>query len=94
MTPPKSPKQGANRGNAGRGRPKGSRNKTTASVKEALTRAFDEMGGWEELQRWGKNNQAAFYGLWAKMLPTEVSGPDGGPIDVRAVVILPPLLPE
>src|SRR5262245_32946685 len=54
------------------GRKKGTPNKATASVKAALVEAFDELGGVPALVRFGKKNPAAFYALWAKMLPTEV----------------------
>jgi hypothetical protein len=35
------PKQGPNKGNAGKGRPKGSRNKTTTALKEAILLAAE-----------------------------------------------------
>lgn len=69
--------------NAGKGRPKGSVNKTTASVKAALTAAFDAIGGDEALATWAQANPTEFYKLWAKMLPTELSGPNGGPIPLQ-----------
>lgn len=65
---------------AGIGRKKGVLNKSTAAVKEALRLAFQGIGGVPELQAWAKDNQTEFYKLWAKMLPLEISGPDGGPI--------------
>jgi hypothetical protein len=67
--------------NAGKGRPKGSVNKTTASVKAALTEAFDQNGGVPSLLAWAKDQPTEFYKLWARMLPTEVSGPDGAPLE-------------
>ena len=69
--------------NAGKGRAKGTPNKTTASVKAALVEAFDKMGGVPSLVRWAKQNETEFYKLWTKMLPTEVSGPNGGPIQME-----------
>ena len=54
------------------GRQKGTPNKTTKAVKEALSECFDEMGGVQSLVEWGKANQTEFYKLWCKMLPTEV----------------------
>lgn len=65
---------------AGPGRPKGSPNKTTASVKEALKAVYAEHGGDKALLAWAKDNETEFYKLWGRMLPQEVSGPDGGPI--------------
>lgn len=60
----------------GPGRPKGSINKTTASVKQALTEAFDGMGGTPALVVWGKANPQLFYPIWSKMLPTEMQVTD------------------
>ena len=57
---------------AASGRKKGSINKTTASVKEALREAFDLLGGVESLIKWGKQNQTEFYKLWGRMLPQEI----------------------
>ncbi len=59
--------------NAGKGRKKGSLNKVTASVKEALTQAFDGVGGVDSLIAWGREDPAAFYALWSRMLPHEVN---------------------
>lgn len=69
---------------AGMGRKKGSVNKTTASVKQALTDAFVKMGGVPSLVTWGKENPTEFYKLYVKLLPTDVqlSGPEGGPLQV------------
>lgn len=56
----------------GPGRPKGSVNKSTASVKAALQEAFEGMGGVEALKTWGKDNPQLFYPIWSKLLPTEM----------------------
>lgn len=83
-----SPKVGTSRqGNAGKGRKKGTPNKTTASVKAALTEAFDRLGGVPSLVAFGQEQPAEFYKLWAKILPKEleVSGKDGAPIGVSVV---------
>ena len=68
-----APKVGSNRGNAGKGRPKGSQNKTTAAVKEALALAFDGIGGVKRLTTWAQQNETEFYKLWVKMLPQDVN---------------------
>lgn len=65
-------KLGGNRGNAGKGRPKGSQNKTTAAVKEGLLFAYEGMGGAEALLTWGRENQTEFFKLLAKLLPQEI----------------------
>jgi len=67
------------------GRKKGSVNKSTASTKAALMAAFDQRGGVPALLRWAKDNETEFYKLWGRMVPTEISGPDGGPVEVAQV---------
>lgn len=69
--------------NAGKGRPKGALNKSTKAVKDALVQAFDELGGVDALKLWASENKTAFYQLWGKMLPLQVTGEDGGPIVTR-----------
>lgn len=78
-------KQTGNNGRRpGPGRPKGSPNKITASIKQALTDAFDNLGGVPSLVKWGKENQTEFYKLWSKLVPqdVQVGGEGGGPLQV------------
>jgi hypothetical protein len=72
------------------GRRKGTPNKATATVKEALTLAFDGIGGVPELIKWAKNqkHRAVFYNLWGKLLPTQITGEDGAAIRVKFVEAL------
>jgi hypothetical protein len=72
---------------AGMGRVKGVPNKTTRAVKEALAEAFERNGGVESLTTWAQANPTEFYKLWAKLLPTEISGPGGAPIPIAAIAI-------
>lgn len=75
--------------NAGKGRPKGSVNKTTASVKQALTDAFEQKGGIPSLVTWAQTNETEFYKLWGRLVPHEVTGKDGAPLEgERYYVIL------
>lgn len=66
------------------GRAPGTPNKATASVKEALSLAFDGVGGVPALKAWAMDHPGDFYKLWAKMLPTDVtlSDPNGAPLKV------------
>lgn len=68
------PKQGVNRGNAGKGRPKGSRNKMTTAIKEMVVLALDKAGGVEYLLEQSKSNPTAFLTLVGKVLPLQVEG--------------------
>lgn len=69
-------------GNSNSGRIKGKSNKQTASVKQCIINAFEEMGGVKNLTKWGMENQTEFYKLWGRMIPHEVTGEDGGDIQV------------
>ncbi len=71
---------------AGKGRPKGAKNKSTASIKGALVAAFDKLGGVKSLVSWGKENPGDFYKIWAKLVPQEHSGPDGGAIPLSVII--------
>lgn len=73
-------------GNRGKGRPKGAKNKTTALVKEALSAVYKDRGGNKALLAWADENPTEFYKLWGRMLPQEVSGPEGGPIEFDGIV--------
>lgn len=59
------------------GRKKGSVNKTTASVKAALTQAFDKRGGVPALLKWANEEPTEFYRLWGRLAPTEVGVAEG-----------------
>ena len=73
-----TPKEGVNRGNAGKGRPAGSPNKTTRAAKEAIALAAEGLGGTERLIAWAqedKRNEAAFWtSIYPKLLPLTVGG--------------------
>lgn len=71
--------------NAGKGRPKGSTNKATAEVKDVLRKVHADMGGEKAMLSWAASNPTEFYKLWIKMLPTELSGLDGGPIVLEGI---------
>jgi hypothetical protein len=80
------PKVGGYRlGNAGKGRPKGSVNKTTASVKAALMEAFDKRGGVKALIEWANDQPTEFYKLWGRLAPTEVQADVKGGLVIRVV---------
>lgn len=70
---------------AGPGRPKGSPNKTTALLKEAIIMAAEQVGsdgsGKDALTGYcvflAKNEPKAFSALLGRVLPLQVTGPDG-----------------
>lgn len=63
------------KGKAGPGRPKGSPNKLTKSVKDAFQEAFDVMQEQPgvKLTEWGKENPTEFYKLAARLIPAEIN---------------------
>lgn len=73
------------------GRPKGSPNKTTAALKEAIILAAERVGsdgqGKDALTGYcvflAKNEPKAFAGLLGKVLPMQVTGEDGGAVIVE-----------
>lgn len=74
-------KIGGNTGNRGKGRPKGSPNKTTALLKDAILaaaeKAGDEAGMIGYLEKQAKDNPTAFLSLLGRVLPLQLaSDPD------------------
>lgn len=83
------PKLGPNRGNAGKGRPKGSRNKATAALKDMILNALSEAGGEAYLVQQSEENPTAFLTLVGKVLPLQVEA-EAGPRLARALSWKPP----
>jgi hypothetical protein len=90
-SPPKIDTKRVYRGNTGKGRPKGSPNKTTKAVKEMILAALGELGGEEYLIAQGKENPVAFMTLLGRIIPSEVKM-DTKPL-FQFVNVLPPELP-
>lgn len=84
------PKLGPNTGNRGKGRPKGSLNKTTAIAKDAIASAAEKLGGEDRLVAWAKEdekNEAAFWtSIYPKLLPLQVNGPGDDGEHIHKVV--------
>jgi hypothetical protein len=59
-------------GTRGRGRPKGSPNKLTRTIKEAIEAAFSAVGGEKYLARMAEQQPVAFMSLLGKVLPTQL----------------------
>lgn len=60
-------------GARGRGRPKGSHNKTTAAVKEMVVDALNGVGGVSYLKKQAAENPKAFLSLVGRVLPLDVN---------------------
>lgn len=76
---------GVNRGNAGKGRRKGSVNKVNAALKDMILQALHNKGGVVYLEAQAEENPTAFMTLVGKVLPLTVSGPDGQPVQIQQV---------
>lgn len=84
---------------AGPGRPKGSVNKTTALLKDAILKAAEAAGGGGEdglvnyLTEQAKETPAAFMTLLGKVLPMQVVGDEENPLQhivrIERVVVDP-----
>lgn len=81
------------RNNAGPGRPKGSPNKTTALLKDAIIKAAEAVGedgnGKGALTGYltflAKGEPKAFSGLLGKVLPMQITGEGDGPLQVQII---------
>lgn len=68
------------------GRTKGTLNKSTAATKQALQEAFERIGSVPALAEWAQENRTEFYKIWVRLLPTEVTGADGGDIKMHYTI--------
>ena len=78
-------KLGPNRGNAGKGRPKGVPNKVNAALKDMILTALDKSGGIDYLVVQADENPNAFLTLVGKVLPLQVDAAHSGEIVARVV---------
>ena len=62
---------------AGRGRPKGAKNKVSGTAKANLVAVFDKVGGVAQMARWAKDNETEFYKLYARLVPVEAEHSGG-----------------
>lgn len=71
------------------GRAKGTPNKTTRSVKEAIEYAAQGLGGADRLVAWAKEdnaNERVFWGnIYPKLLPLQVHGDPNNPLAISII---------
>ena len=70
----KSPGRGGARKNSGR--PKGSKDKGNAMIREMIVQALDAAGGVSYLQEKAESHPQAFLALIGKVMPIQVEGGD------------------
>ena len=76
------PGGGAKPGERRGGRQKGVPNKVTSELKDMVLQALEKAGGVEYLAKQAKQCPAAFMTLLGRVLPLQVSGVNGSPIQV------------
>lgn len=80
-------------GKPGPGRPKGQQNTTTRELKDAIMRAFDDLGGHNYLLMLGVTRPDLFVGLLGKVLPLKVEPGEDQLVEYR-VIRRVPMIPE
>ena len=64
----------------------GAKNKISGMAKENIAAVFTRLGGTAAMAKWAEDNKGEFYRIYSRLLPHEVSGPDGGAIPVEKVI--------
>lgn len=74
------------------GRSKGTPNKLTATVKDAIIAAFNELQNDPNanLIAWGKKNTTAFYMVASKVIPSEINHS----LDNKVITVITPKKPD
>jgi len=80
------PKSAVKRQQPKGGSRKGKPNKVTKALKDMILGALDDAGGQEYLKRQArKRNPAPFMALVGKVLPMQITGEDGGPLQIQQI---------
>lgn len=67
------------------GRKKGTPNKLTATVKQAVLEAFDKVGGVKYLQKVAADDPKTFCTMLAKIIPSEIEAKVGGDLNITVM---------
>jgi hypothetical protein len=70
------------------GKPKGTTNHISRLAKENIEDVFGMVGGLQGMADWAKENRTAFYGIYAKLLPLQLTGAGGGSIKTELTVLI------
>ena len=63
----------------------GAKNKISGQAKENIQAVFVRLGSTAAMAEWAKGNMTDFYKIYARLIPTEMSGVGGGPIQILEV---------
>lgn len=71
------------------GRKKGTLNKTSTAIKDAIVESFfsKEVGGMKYLKKLAKENQPEYNRLLAKCLPAEIKADLSGQLEIKVEVV-------
>jgi hypothetical protein len=61
---------------------KGSPNKLGALAKDNIAAVFNRLGGTAAMADWAEANKTEFYRIYARLVPTQVTGEGGGPVKI------------
>ena len=61
---------------------KGSPNKLGALAKDNIAAVFTRLGGTAAMAKWADDNKTEFYRIYARLVPTQVTGEEGGPVKI------------
>jgi len=61
---------------------KGSPNKLGALAKDNIAAVFNRLGGTLAMAEWAEANKTEFYRLYGRLIPTQVTGEEGGPVKI------------
>lgn len=67
-------------GNKTGGRIKGTPNKLGTTAKENIAAVFVRLGGTAAMAKWAEENQTAYYSIYSKLLPHEITGDAENPV--------------
>ena len=87
----KADHRGSKPGERRGGRQKGTPNKISLSVKQAILDTFTALGGVEHMRAWAEEHPPDFYKIAARLIPTEITGMDGGPVETSLTVEFVPV---
>ena len=74
---------------SGQGRPKGVANRINRDLREMILGALSDAGGRDYLVRQAEASPGAFLSLIGKILPTQVTGDEGGPVAYTIITGVP-----
>lgn len=73
----------------GQGRPKGSTNKQAQLIRDMVAQALDGAGGVDYLMRVAESHPGPFLSLVGKVIPVQITGAEGTPIQISWPVAPP-----